>query len=71
MSKPTEIERLEYWLYAYARSSFVQARQCLELLLKENPGYQSPVRTALTMATIVGYARPFKQREPVLRVATS
>jgi hypothetical protein len=65
MNKPTKAERIEYWLCAYARSSFIQTRQFLELLLKENPAYQSPLRTALTMAVVVGYARPFKQREPV------
>jgi hypothetical protein len=61
MSKPTKIERLRFWQHVYARSSFMQARRSVELLLSENPNYQSALRTALTVAMVVCYARPFKQ----------
>jgi len=37
MNMPSKAERISFWQYSYARSSFVEARLECELLLKTNP----------------------------------
>lgn len=65
ITPPSAVERLEFWKYAYARSSFVQTRTFIELLIREDPGFNTTLRRALTVAILVTYCRPFKQRKPV------
>ena len=52
-----ELERL--WLHAYARSSFNEAHQWLDLLPKMQR--DSPEMQAILCAAVVAYARPFSR----------
>jgi hypothetical protein len=65
MTTPTKEDRLEFWKFAYARASFVDAKHFLELLLDPDLEDSSPVRKALSIAASIVYARPFKQRNQV------
>lgn len=65
MNTPSKSERISFWQHSYARSSFIQARLFIDLLLRINPPMNDTLRGALTIAIVVVYCRPFKQRDPV------
>lgn len=65
MDIPTQLERIDFWEHSYARSSFVQARLFVELLLSTDPPLHSTSRKAFTVAILGVYCRPFKQRKQV------
>ena len=49
----------------YARSAFIEARNILKLLISTKPSLHSIERKAFTVAIIIDYCRPFKQRKKV------
>ena len=65
MNPPPLEERIAFWKHAYARASFVDARIFLEQILEGQMALTYPVRKALSIAALVTYCRPFKQREAV------
>jgi len=65
MNLPSRAERVSFWQHSYARSSFVQTRLFVDLLLQVDPPTQSTLRDALTVAILGLYCRPFKQRKLV------
>jgi hypothetical protein len=66
MKIPTFEERVEFWKYSYARSSFIEAVTYLDLFSRS--GADRATHRALTVAILVAYSRPFKQR-PAVRLA--
>jgi hypothetical protein len=69
MQTPNKAERRDFWQHTFARSSFLRARQSIEVLLNEGPPLESVLRSALTTSIVVMYARPFKQKtEPPIRL---
>jgi hypothetical protein len=62
---PPRHERVEFWKHAYARSSFLDAQSFLEDLLSQKTDQFSPLRKLFTIAILIVYARPFKQRKAV------
>ncbi len=64
MPTPTKADRVEFWVYALAGSSFRHARQALEKLLRTQPEPQSQERRELTITALVLYCQPFKQDSP-------
>lgn len=65
INPPSQADRIQFWKHAYARASFVQSQVFIELLLRENPDFNTTLRRALTVAIVTTYCRPFKQRKPV------
>lgn len=65
MNKPSLEERIAFWKHAYARASFVDARIFLEQILESRMSLTHPVRKAMSIAALVTYCRPFKQRSTV------
>jgi len=65
MNPPSKAERISFWQHAYARASFAQARLECQFLLSTNPPLNSTLRRALTIAIVMLYSRPFKQRKSV------
>lgn len=65
MSQPSKIDRIAFWKHTHALRSFKKSNGFLEVLLKENPAVGSPQRGALTIAIVIAYCCPFKQRGPV------
>ena len=65
MNTPSKAERISFWQHSYARASFIQTRLFIDLLLRVDPPTNDTFRRALTIAIVVAYCRPFKQREPV------
>ena len=62
MPIPSQSERITFWKFAYARASFVLVQLfCKQLLGRP----QDVIRHALSIASMVTYARPFKQRPAV------
>jgi hypothetical protein len=64
MKIPTKADRIEFWVYALAGSSFRYARQALEKLLQTKPKGKSEERRELTITALVLYCQPFKQDSP-------
>ena len=65
MKIPSKTDRIEFWKFAYARSSFVETIVFAEYLLASNVRMEDLLRRAFSFAIITSYARPFKQREAV------
>lgn len=69
MSGPSKEERIDFWKHAYARASFIDARSFIGKILELGLTLQDPTRKALTIAALIAYCRPFKQRS-VVRLTT-
>lgn len=66
MPTPPQAERINFWKFAYARASFNNARDLCKALLGRPPDI---VRNGLSIAAMVTYARPFKQKpKPPVRL---
>jgi len=62
---PTKAERIEFWKYSYARSSFVHADQFARRVFSNSPVLEHTLRDAINFGIVTAYGRPFKQRPEV------
>jgi hypothetical protein len=62
---PNRTERIEFWKYSYARSSFVHADLFARRIFRNSPPLDRTLRDAITFGIIAAYGRPFKQRPEV------
>jgi hypothetical protein len=65
VNTPTKAERIEFWKYSYARSSFVHADQFARCIFRNSPALDRTLRDAINFGIITAYGRPFKQRSEV------
>jgi hypothetical protein len=65
MTRSSAANRREFWKFMSAAATFEQAAAVCEHILRENIDEQHPLSYPLMVATVVLYARPFKQRKPV------
>ena len=64
MEMPSKAERLGFWRDEYAIQSFTNLQRLLPFMLSET-GRTRQMRIWLTVAAVVLYARPFRQRAHV------
>lgn len=65
MSTPPIELRTSFWKHAYARASFIDAKSSAEMILHGAFEGHGGMLKALSIATLVTYGRPFKQKSKV------
>ena len=65
MNTPSIEDRTAFWKHAYARASFVDAKLFAELILRGGFDLNDRLRKSLSIAVLVTYGRPFKQKNRV------
>jgi hypothetical protein len=58
-------DRIEFWKFQHASTTFAEAKQLCELILKEKIDSGHPLHVPLMTALHILYGRPFKQRTEV------